>query len=189
MREERMRVLDLIAEGKVSADDGARLLEALESSNPVTLATFHSYVRFGQVIVADAAMENPYNDWTPRHIAQGFSWRPGSVAFRMLYDAPRIDIEVRLSSSVQVDAASERAILVPFVVSATSGVEIDREYLVHVPAGPYGLLCEVGERRREHLWCRLTFSTGASPQPQILRADAALSPIRPLLMEASPVDQ
>ncbi|WP_409013414.1 competence protein ComJ [Deinococcus sp.] len=39
-----------------------------------------------QPCIGDPAFENPCNDWTKRHSAQGSTWREGSVSFSTLMD-------------------------------------------------------------------------------------------------------
>lgn len=42
------------------------------------------------IAVFEAGLSNPFNDSTPEHDAQGFSWRPGSVSFGTLDDCGQI---------------------------------------------------------------------------------------------------
>jgi len=43
-------------------------------------ANFTVVVLYRTLALYDRALENPFNDWTREHWAQGFSWRPGSVS-------------------------------------------------------------------------------------------------------------
>ena len=38
---------------------------------------FDIEIAYGQIAIFAASLENPFNDWSAEHIAQGFSWRPG----------------------------------------------------------------------------------------------------------------
>ncbi|NTJ44619.1 hypothetical protein G6L28_18655 [Agrobacterium larrymoorei] len=44
---------------------------------------FPLFVSYQQVAVFNESLDAPFNDWEPRHISQGFSWRPNSVSFRV----------------------------------------------------------------------------------------------------------
>jgi Competence protein J (ComJ) len=150
------------------------------------------------------------NDWNDKHIRQGFSWRQGSVTFRMLNSCrDLIPTEIWKANDINLMPETVRAILVPFEVTTSEGVEFldfsdePRANLVSIPENKYVLIFETGfrEQYREHpdyqgrlavllpIWCRFTFiPKGAqeSVEAKILRTDPNLSPTYPLLMEADP---
>jgi|ERR671922_2358209 hypothetical protein len=97
MSEERLRILELVGQGRITVEEGVRLLEALELSStsgriskPVgsgrddVRVCFDLYVTYGHIVVFDPDVERPFNEWRQQHFDQGFSWRPGSVSFRAL---------------------------------------------------------------------------------------------------------
>jgi Competence protein J (ComJ) len=51
-------------------------------------------ISHSQIAVFDPSLERPFNSWTDAHVAQGFSWRPGSVSFSTLCEWGRYDVEV-----------------------------------------------------------------------------------------------
>ena len=50
MDEERMKILNMIQEGKITAEQGAKLLEALEESEPEEKNDIHSTTRTGKFV-------------------------------------------------------------------------------------------------------------------------------------------
>ena len=152
--------------------------------------TFDFSITYHQLVVYDeGTVAVPKNDWTERHIEQGFSWRPGCVTFETLEDLGALRVEVLLAEDLEVSSEATRAIVVPFGVSAAGCVglwDIADVTSAHVPSGGYALLAEMGYLNRkegeEAEWCRLTFVAGRNVQPEILRADEQLSPQYPLLV-------
>ncbi|MBN9391540.1 MAG: hypothetical protein J0I20_26140 [Chloroflexi bacterium] len=57
------------------------------------LEIFDFYISYSQLIIFDNELEAPFNDWRPEHVAQGFSWREGSVSFRTLEDNGSMRVE------------------------------------------------------------------------------------------------
>lgn len=148
-------------------------------------------VSYRQVAVFRAALHNPFNDWTLAHFAQGFSWRPGSVSFATLQECGPIDIEVVRSTYSMADRAAARSIAVPFEVDASGSVEvasIGDGVALRIPAGSYRLVFEHGVVQDGKMWCRLWFEPthDANCEAVVLKADEALHPSLPLLMEADP---
>ena len=151
------------------------------------------FIFYSQLIVSDEAIAPVPNDWSARHVAQGFAWRPGTVAFGTLGDVGDLRVEVRVAGDPEALPDAARAIVVPFSVSPPGHVTLSdcvNEETVGVPAGEDALFFEIGglkeERGQEAEWCRLSFVPGGDVQPEILRADAELSPQYPLLMEPDP---
>jgi hypothetical protein len=154
------------------------------------------FIFYSQLIVTDEAIAPVPNDWTERHVAQGFTWDPGTVSFGTLGDVGDLRVEVQVAGDPEARPDAARAIVVPFSVSPPGHVTLSdcvNEETVGVPAGEYALLFEIGrlneERVKEAEWCRLSFVPGGDVQPEILRADAELSPQYPLLMESDLVWQ
>lgn len=172
------------------------------------LASFKLGICYSQIAVYDPDIENPFNDWTQQHGAQGFTWRPGSVSFGMIGPFPDLIVEVWQADEITLRPETIRAILVPFVVGksgvAVSGLD-DLGKIVQIPEGKYALYFEIRFQSEDEykndpeyeedyadlgllpMWCRLTFIPRESVQAEILRSDSELSPSYPLLMEAQPV--
>jgi hypothetical protein len=51
------------------------------------MAIFQVFVGYSQLSVFDPSLSEPFNNWTPGHVAQGFAWRPGSASFKTLFEA------------------------------------------------------------------------------------------------------
>jgi hypothetical protein len=152
-------------------------------------ASFDLFVSYSQIAVFNPNLQNPFNDWQPQHIAQGFSWRPGSVSFGTLEDSGVIHIEIVQAQNISLDNDSKIAILVPFSVSENNSVEISSigsGQTVEIPNGNYALVFEIGYSANAEMWCRFTFVPKADVQADILIADSSLSPSSPLLMDARP---
>jgi hypothetical protein len=80
---------------------------------------FDFSITYHQLVVYDeGTVPVPDNDWTMRHIEQGFSWRPGCVTFETLEDVGALKVEVILAEDLEVSSEVTRAIVAPFGVSA-----------------------------------------------------------------------
>ena len=144
-------------------------------------------VSYSQISVFNSLLDNPFNNWTPQHVAQGFSWRPGSVSFKTLIDSGPICVEVRMAEALPMPTGT-RAISVPFVCplggtvevsSITGGQETD------IPPGNYQLLFETGSRD-EINWCRFTFVHNGVMMPMVLIPDEEVGQLDSFLMDAEP---
>jgi hypothetical protein len=145
-------------------------------------------VTYGQLAVFASALKQPFNDWTERHVSQGFAWRPGSVSFRSILEAGRHSIEVELTKHLGVvheDAI--RVVEVPFEVPVDGCVEIGsitETTPISLPAGTFLLRCEFMRPSGERV--RLTFAEGDSPRFAVVRADSEVSVDGELLTTAEP---
>jgi hypothetical protein len=82
-------------------------------------------VSHGQLAVFASSLQHPFNDWTDRHVAQGFAWRPGSVSFLTLVESGLHSIEIKLAEHVgALHDDAVRAIEVPFEVPADGAIEV-----------------------------------------------------------------
>lgn len=156
------------------------------------LASFDLLVSYAQLVVFDIEIENPFNDWTPEHNNQGFSWRPSSVSFATLDSLPTI-IEVYLCRELRLRANTVRAIRVPFTVEASGFVgiaSVGSEQTVAVPSGDYALTFEHSvDSDGQKMCCVLTFvptNSGEIVSPAILLADSAITIPAEYVMTAWP---
>jgi hypothetical protein len=148
-------------------------------------------VSYGQLGVFASSLEQPFNDWTDRHVSQGFAWRPGSVSFRSIVEAGRHSIEIDVVNHAgTIHPEAVRVVEVPFEVPPDGAVEVGsiaETIPLSLPAGSFLLRCEflrcagaVGER------VRLTFAKEDTPRFAVVRADPELSTGGELLMTAQP---
>jgi hypothetical protein len=151
---------------------------------------------YHQLIVLDESTAPVPNDWREQHVAQGFTWRLGTVFFATLGDLGDLRVEVRVAEDLDVLPDAVCAIVVPFAVWPPGRVGLSDtvdDVTTRVPPGDYALLCEIGYLSEEEgeaaEWCHLTFAPRRDVQPEMLRADELLSPEYPLLMEADPVSK
>lgn len=148
-------------------------------------------VSYSQLAVFVSSIKQPFNDWTDRHVDQGFAWRAGSVSFRTLAEEGVHAIEVSVvdrMGPIRNDAI--RVIEVPFDVPPDGAVEIgsiSETVSVSLPAGAFLLRCEFlqppsteGER------VVMTFAKGEAARFSVLRADAELRLGDELLTHAEP---
>lgn len=99
-------------------------------------------VSYAQLCVFDPSLEAPYNDWTEAHVAQGFSWRPGSVSFATDSDCASTVVDVTWAEGPPDLSDADGAITVPFVVPPSGAVEIGSVMTgveVSLPSGHYAL--------------------------------------------------
>ncbi|MEM7246543.1 MAG: competence protein ComJ [Acidobacteriota bacterium] len=144
-------------------------------------------VSYTQLCVFRADLDEPFNDWEPTHVAQGFAWREGSVSFRTFENGGHRVVVREQDDPPSLASETVRAIVVPFDVPEEGRVEVasiaDGFELV-LPAGPHALTCEIGERKGAS-WCRLTFVRTEHVEPAVLRCDDLLAPPEELLMRAT----
>lgn len=119
-------------------------------------------ISYGQFAVFCSSLSNPFNDWTQRHLDQGFAWRPGSVSFRTLSESGVHSLSVEIVDSFgAIEADVARAIEVPFEVPLDSDIEIasiSDGAALSMPAGRYCLRCELfADRSFDHEFVKLIF--------------------------------
>lgn len=149
--------------------------------------TFTQYVTYAQIAVFNAGLARPFNDWTDRHVRQGFSWREQSVSFRTLVEDGDVTVIFAVADIFRPAPGSVRTIGVPFRCRSAGSVEIatitDTQTVPLIPGG-YRLVFETGVGGGTQR-CRFTAIPGGGTAPSIEIADAGLAPSYPLLMTAS----
>lgn len=148
-------------------------------------------VAFGQLIVFDGELEEPFNDWTDQHVSQGFAWRPGSVSFRTLVEAGLHRVDVGIADFVgDVDPSALRIIDVPFEVPLTNKVELGSvvdSADISISHGLYLLRCAFfGMNSDGQEQVKITFARRELPRFSLVRADSQLSATERLLTTADP---
>ena len=145
------------------------------------------FVTYSQIAVFQTNLENPFNDWTDKHVLQGFSWRSNSVSFHTLDEDGEMRVKFQINNSFKkINKDTIRAIRVPFetnsglleVASISDGINVE------IPSGKYSLYFETG-KDNQGMWCIFTLSK-YEPEPLILLCDHELRPQYPLLMETMP---
>ena len=155
-------------------------------------AVFDLFVTYSQLAVFDPDLEDPMNDWSDVHAAQGFTWRPGSVSFGTLVDSYPLRVEVRYATEIDLIPNTIRAIVVPFIVPTSGRLGLsDMVQVVEttMPPGPYALAFETGFRTgdpEDGTWVRLSFIPQEAVEASILIADEGLNPPETLDMHAVP---
>ncbi|SDP37416.1 competence protein ComJ [Phyllobacterium sp. OV277] len=108
------------------------------------IAEFAVTVVYTQIVVFDPSITQTELEWSEDHIAQGFTWMPGNVAF----GAPDHDgsclLQVDTTEQFQIDPQALWAVCVPFDVASTplSIGSIFNPQTVSIPAGKYNLVFE-----------------------------------------------
>jgi len=169
---------------------------ACESFNAVVVRSelnmgieFNLELAWSQISLFEANLTDPFNDWNERHLAQGFTWRPGSVSFRTVERHGDIAVTVDFIGQLAVDPEAHRAVVVPF--TCWGGVveisTIAQSELLEIPAGRYALLYQVGVSHGQQ-WVK--FGLLEAPfmpvEAVILRGDSEVDGRVHLLMEAEP---
>lgn len=150
-------------------------------------------VDYGQLAVFAGALSQPFNDWTDRHVDQGFAWRPGSVSFRTLDAAGLHRVEVScVENLAEPDAKAVRVIDVPFEVPQDGAVEIGSVVSTvptTLPPGRLALRCEFFRSDEAGAFAKLMFAKDDTPRFAVVRADDALAVRGDLLTSAQPAQQ
>lgn len=148
-------------------------------------------VSYSQLAVFDHSLDRPFNEWTDRHVAQGFAWRPGSVGFRTVDESGQHLVTVRLDAGERDPPPDAiRVIDVPFEVPPGGAIEIgsisDSKPLM-LPSGRYQLRFEChGGANSLGPRVRLSFDRNNHPHFEVVRTDSKLNPDTALLLNASP---
>ena len=137
-------------------------------------------VSYGQLAVFLSALQNPFNDWTQKHVDQGFVWRQGSVSFRTLIESGLHDVEVVLTEqSIPVLDDAIRVIEVPFDIPDDGDIEVSSiadAVSLSLPSGKYSLRCELLSPRSDgSAQVRITFSKNQKADFKVIRADEGLT--------------
>jgi hypothetical protein len=148
-------------------------------------------VSYSQFAVFNNGLSLPFNDWTDQHVAQGFSWRPGSVSFRTMIEAGTHFVEVNVTNQIgPIHSKALRAVEVPFEVPDNGEVEIGsivETIPLALPMGKYLLRCEfLKNAKNDGEQVRLTFARDDKPGFAVLVADSELSISGELLTIAQP---
>jgi hypothetical protein len=106
------------------------------------------YLSYSQLCVFLSSKDQPFNDWSDRSFSQGFSWRPGSAAFRSLVEDGNHQINIFINEPVpSLPANCIRAIKVPFE-NSDGNIEIasiSDSSPLEIPVGNYSLQVEFME--------------------------------------------
>jgi len=130
------------------------------------MKTFRLNVSYSQISIFDAELEQPFNDWTDEHVAQGFAWRPGSVSFATLNPFGETDVVVAIGKTPpSLLETAVRAIAVPFTVPQHGKVEISTveaigggcEYRLQPGAYELVFVHGVDQVRGQKMWIQLHF--------------------------------
>ncbi|MBJ7484863.1 competence protein ComJ [Brevundimonas sp.] len=149
------------------------------------MKSFDLAINYAQVSVFDAGLDLPYNDWTPAHVQQGFSWRPGSVSFAL----PAVDavhVEIRLATSrVSPQSNAKRAVVVPIEKRSTDlivGSIMSAQHQIELSEGRYGLLFEATDDIPANV--ALTFFPSSEDAFAVLIASDEMNPDAAIVREA-----
>lgn len=161
------------------------------------LARFDVTVVQNMVYVFNVGVTPPFNDWSDTALAQGFSWREGSVGFLTFtdYDPADLSLGVHLGGDAS-PAEATRVLRVPFQVDAGGKVVISGIYekgdrIVAVDPGHYDLIfaltpgTRVTDDANARLSATLSFVAGEQPAA-VVRADDELDPPEVFAFDAKP---
>jgi hypothetical protein len=148
-------------------------------------------VSYAQLAVFASSLNQPFNDWTDRHVSQGFAWRPGSVSFRSMVEAGQHSVEINVADHVgAVHPDAVRVVDVPFEIPADGAVEVGsimESVPLSLPAGSFLLRCEFLQPPSDACErVRLTFAKQDAPRFAVVRADPELWLSGELLTTAQP---
>ena len=144
---------------------------------------------WSQVSLFDANLADPFNDWTEAHLEQGFTWRPGSVSFKVPVRSGPLQVGIDFVDSLQLMSDAQWAILVP--LHTWGGVieisTIAQSELIEIPPGQFSLLYQTGiHDGRAWAHFGLLASNGVQVEPRVLRGDDVVHADVELLMQAEP---
>lgn len=158
---------------------------------------FPLFISYQQLAVFNNSLENPFNDWKPRHVSQGFSWRAESVSFRVP-EGENYIVEVLQGEEVSaLMGEPTRIILTPFERIKDNSVtvgSITEERTVAIDEAPkYQLFFELlprgvyGDKEFEN-GIRLRFVKEDNPVFEIRKADDEMDASSELELVAQPAE-
>jgi len=143
-------------------------------------------ISYRQIVVFSPELKDPLCEWAPEHLAQGFTWEPGYVAFTSIDDG-RVDLDVQMGSCEPRESA-QHVIRVPFELRQGWRLKVGGLFMNHVvwlKHGQYALTFEHGDSDDGSRWCTLWFERVESPvEPSIIKGPMAGATA--LVMEAEP---
>jgi hypothetical protein len=155
-------------------------------------ANFSVFVSYSQISVFNPTLKDPFNDWSPKHVRQGFSWRAGSVSFKTLGEGGIYSVEVSTTTYLPFDTSESavRVIEVPFTLEGAE-VEIGSisdTKVITVGPGDYSLRFHAYAPNRDAVThIKFLFLSGSRlPIFDLMRVDPGLTPDADLLLTASP---
>jgi hypothetical protein len=150
--------------------------------------TFSIDVSYRQICVFNSCLSEPFNDWAPQHIAQGFAWRPGSVSFQTILASGPHNVTVSVQARTDSSGVAARRIIVPFEVDEDGKVEvasISSSHSLQIAPGRYSLLFQLGEGPRS-TECDLVLSPSDKTVVSVSGSDSELTSRSDFLMIAQP---
>ena len=153
--------------------------------------SFNIDVSYSQLAIFWSTLAQPFNNWTDRHVLQGFAWRPCSVSFKTLAEQGEHSVRCALiCKTVPISKNAIRVIEVPFEVPADGGLEvasISDSVPLELAEGMYQLRCEFFSPEKDAKpYVNLFFLKTNSPNFSVIKADNGLSVNLPLLTNAEP---
>lgn len=152
------------------------------------LADFELTVDHAQVIVHTGSLATPGLLWTDDHVAQGFAWSQGQVAFGVPDHDGTCRIIVDLARDDVLEAQALWAVQVPFLVSevVAIGTTFDM-HRVAVPHGAYDLTYQALPGTGDDAYVlRLTFSPSDAPTFRIVKKGGDITADTVLRRDAEP---
>ena len=150
------------------------------------ICEFELEISYCQFAFFGSGVRLPFNDWTPKHIVQGFSWQEHSACFKTIEDNSIHSFRVWLSKKVpNPNANCARALLVPSPAISQLLVEvasIGDGYEFTIPSKPKGMLVEIfpnEKANRPHI--EICLVEEMTRRFEVLKSDQELSPEHPLL--------
>ena len=144
---------------------------------------------YRQVSIFNYGLENPFSDWTKKHIEQGFTYRPGSIGIMTFSQSGLLKTGVDFSEEVKSE--SERILVLPFNVSGNSGIEvatITAGFQVEIDDGEYSLMIQLGrlDESTDWIWFSFVQPTKLDSSPRFLKADLEITRRNDFLLSAYP---
>lgn len=149
------------------------------------METVKLFISYNQLSIFLSKMKNPFNDWTEKHVLQGFAWRKGSVSFATIQDGKK-DVHLNFSKSFSLHKSCLRAISMPFNVPLNDKVEIasiSNGIQIELPHGEYQVVYQIVKEGKK-MFYDISFIQDGSLKPEILKKDDLLEPKATLLMTA-----
>lgn len=155
---------------------------------PEIVAEFSLVVLYGQIFVHGPELLRPGLLWTDAHVAQGFAWAPGVVAFGVPDHDGHSIVRVLLSAAYAPEEATLWAVKTPFEVGVAplSIGSLAQTQAVALPPGRYDLVFEARAAADAAFALDLHFVPSETPDFAILKQGTELTDDRVLTREADP---
>lgn len=140
-------------------------------------------VSYRQFSIFNADIENPFSNWTDKHVEQGFTYRDNIIGIMTINENCNLDIKLNKDSIIYDN--SIRGYIFPFSVNSNEVIEvasISDSFQVSIAKGQYSLIIQLQENDK----CIISFVDNSiiNDNIRIVKADESIKRTNDLILQA-----